>query len=156
MNQAQKHPHTNHFCSRPSLLGVCAQAWHVRLRLCMQCSNSICVYWQYKQFLIAGLRWERFSCGSVGVWPWVTEIITRSSEAQCSSALFTSLHICDHWCINRRHILILSKAAMHYFLNLNPSLCLRNATQDVVSKDKKLWSLYIYKWNIRHMSTYKR
>lgn len=144
MNQAQKHPHTKRLCSRPSLLlGGFAQAWHVRLCLCMQGSSSIRVYWQYKQSLIAGLRPERFSWGSVGVWPRVTQIITRSSEAQSSSALFASLHICDYGCLNRRHILVLSKPAMHYFLNLNPSLWLRNATQDVGCKDRKLWRLHI-------------
>lgn len=94
VNQGQKRPRTNRYrSSRPSLLGGFAKAWHVRLCLCVQCSVSIRVYWQYKQSLIPSFLRVMFSCGSVGVWPPVPEIITRSSEARSP---FCPLHLTSY------------------------------------------------------------
>lgn len=94
VKQGQKRPHTNRYCSsRPSLLGGFAKAWHVRLCLCVQCSVSIRVYWQNKQSLIPSFLRAMISCGSVGVWPPVLEIITRSREARPP---FCPLHLTSY------------------------------------------------------------
>lgn len=124
-----------------------SKAWHVRLCLCVQCPVSIRVYWQNKQSLIPSFLREVFSCGSVGVWPPVAEIITRSSEARPQFCPLTSLHICDYWRINKRHSFH-SKAHQPCIISQMyiplVGLCLRNATHGVIYKDRRGSSSYDY------------